>query len=204
MKLGACLLTEGYEDRVKQVADQVFDHYHNTPVTRDQLRASIEARMHGIPLGSLKPAEFVKDVLANLAKRMNLKKGTSDVSAQLDALAQRMSHMLADTLIPNYMPDVPLHDLPDIIYAKFKRPLDAIFWDLPIARTQSMGEWFDRSVWPRVLRAFRKHQGANIQEHVAQIYDQMMNDLAHDAAVQGKQVEPYLRQMGFSLDNPYR
>lgn len=197
------LLLEGYEDRVKQVADQVFDYYHNSSVTKDQLRASIEARMHGIPLGSLKPAEFIKDVLKNLSTRMNLKKQPSDITKELDALALRMVSYVEDQ-IANQMPEVRLFDLPDLVYHRFKMTMDQIFYDVPAARKQTMDAWFDSSMWPRVERAFRKDQGVSIRMYVADLYDSMRDDLAHDAAMQGKQVEPYLQQMGFGMVNPYR
>lgn len=199
----ASLLLEGYEDRVNQVADQVFATYHNSPVTREQLRMSIQARMHDIPLGSLKPQEFVKDVLKNLSTRMNLKKQPSDVTKQLDDLADRMaSH--TQILIANQLPDVRIHDLPDLVYRKFKNAMDQIFWDMAVSRKQDIGEWFDITMWPKVERAYKKLMGSSIRDSLADMYDDQMHSLAHDAAHAGKQVEPYLQSHGYDLNNPYR
>jgi hypothetical protein len=197
------VLLEGYQDRVNSVADQVFEYYQNKPVSKDQLVSSIQARMHGVPLGSLKPKEFIQDVLAQLAGRMNLKKQPSETSKQLDLLAERMVDHV-QLKISNQMPHVNIHDLPDLVYRRFKHDLEHIFWDSAASRKSGILEWFDRSVWPRVERAYKAHMGESILSSVASMYDQMVHDAAYDAAHKGLEVDQHLRSLGLSLTNPYK
>jgi hypothetical protein len=201
--MGRQLLLEAYEDRVAQVANQVFDVYHNKPVTKQALAQSIQARMHGIPLGSLKPQVFVQDVIHELSKRMKISHTPSSTTQAIQQLVPRMVQYVIQQ-ISNQMPDVDVPYLADLTYRKFSTSLDDIFWDSALYKTLDMETWFHKSVYPKVLQQFKKLHGQIVMEYVASVYESHVNGLAHDAAVQGLDVESYLRSHGVSLDNPYK
>lgn len=201
--MGRQPLLEAYEDRVAQVAHQVFDVYHNKPVTKQALAQSIQARMHGIPLGSLKPQVFVQDVIHELSKRMKISRAPSSTTQAIQQLVPRMVQYVIQQ-IGNQMPDVDVHYLADLTYRRFSTSLDPIFWDSALYKTLDMETWFHKSVYPKVMQQFKKDLGQTVREYVATIYEEHVNALAHDAAHKGVNVEDYLRSHGVSLDNPYK
>lgn len=196
-------MLEAYEDRVKQVADQVFDLYHNRPVTKQALDQSIRARMHGIPLGSLKPQVFVQDVIHALRDRMKISRTPSSTTQAIQQLVPRMVSYVLDQIV-NDLPDVDVHYLGDRTYRRFSHALDSVFWDSELYKTLDMESWFYKSVYPKVLQQFKRDHGQTVNQFVANAYDDHVNALAFDAAHKGVNVEDYLRSHGVSLDNPYR
>lgn len=196
-------LREAYEHRVKQVADQIIDLYQGKPVTKKELILSIKARMVNIPLGSLKPDEFVKDVIRMLGSQIQVSREKSETTLALEALIEQITHHVSFQ-ISNSLPDVEILDLSYNSWIKYKSTLQRIFWNLAVSNRMDMYTWWNNQVWPQVEREFKKQMGSTITVYVADAYDQIKDDLAHDAAHKGVEVESYLNQHGISLDNPYR
>lgn len=200
------LLLEAYQDRVQQVADEVMRHYHNQPVTKDQLRTSIQARMYGIPLGSVKPKEFVKDVLDHLAGRLNISKQTSAGVQQMTDLVSRMTSYAESRLGEMALEGDPA-DLHYYVYRRFMREIQQLLYSHfdKLTYTHTPESWFDHTLWPKCVALFRKqNQGKDFQDVAADMYDSHVGDLAYDAAHKGENVEEYLRRHGVSVHNPHR
>jgi len=201
-------LNEGYEDRVAQAADQVLARYRDNPASKDELRDFIMRLAQTLPLGSLKPAEFAKDVLLHLGNQITIKRKTPAASARNQAF-QRLRVLIpvlassAESELGNTFPDGDPHDVGYTVARSYKNRLLDIMYDLgsDVAYT----DWFFDTVWPKVQQEFKKqNKGKDMYAVLADWWDSQRADHVYDAEQQSIDPEEYLHQRGFVGRNPYR
>lgn len=198
-------LTEGYEDRVQDLAQKIFSQFGDgQPVTKNQLSASIRARINW-PLGSVKPETVVNDVVNALHGQLQIKKPLAGASKNAKAkkaianLAKYLALKLMDEL-GNVFPDGDPHDAMETVVRRFIQDdrrgdikqlqlmygfPDIELYDLKSADADrpwmTTQDWIQTVVYPLITVAFKKEHGTDMYSYLADMWDQYKGDMEYDA-----------------------
>lgn len=201
----AANLTEGYEDRVKDLAQKIVNRFgQGQPVSKDQLSTAIRSGINW-PLGTVRPETVVKDVVNALKGHLELKKPVAGVALKVKAkkalshMASYLAHRLVDEL-GNVFPDGDPHDaLENVVRRLLQADPQAnslqrqVMYGYPDVNLQDikstdpdmyfmpMQDWVQQVLYPSVHAAFKKDQGVDVYAYLADMWDQYKGDMEYDA-----------------------
>lgn len=224
-------LTEDYEGRISDLADKILQTV--TAMGEKINKADLERMINrGITwsLGSVPRSEVVKDVLAKLKGKIEIRKtmpggprkGAKTQGKQaLQNLARWMSNALTDEL-GNVFPDGDPHDALMNIVSKVLRvdrmgdqkareyvfgspdlDLDTIRQNTDPRNWLNAKDWIEVVVYPLVMQEFKKVNKTDLYGYLADMWDQLKADATHDAEY-SKNPQQYLQDRGLAGSNPYR
>lgn len=203
MRAGEFVLREAYADRLEQVANAVLHRFGSDPVTRDLLTSAIVGMAGGIPLGSVTPAEFAKDVIQHLGGRINIERGKASSSARLQA-QQKFKNDLLPRLVDqtmhemgNIFPDGDPDDVRQVLMSRWRHTLIPI--QTALGNRASYPDWFSTSVWPRVQSEFKRLNKADMWDYLALMWDEQRDQAVSDYEHGTGSLDPQWKR-----DNPYR
>lgn len=195
-------LAEAYEDRVAQVANAVLrkrQQAGSEPWTKDMLAWMIrnETEMAGFPMGSVSIKEFTQDVLKSLKGKLSTTPKASSRKEETEQLIQKITSYATDQL-GDLFPDGDPGDIQANAFRWFQK-------DIRKLEDYQSHDFFMNKLWPRVMSLFRKQNGGkDMWDVMADMYDDRLHELAHEAAIKRLDVEDHLARQGYSVDNPYR
>ena len=224
------IITEDYDSRISNLADVVMQKAAAMPgkINKADLERMIRVGINW-GLGSTKPEEVIKDVLAKLKGKIEIKKSMpggprtgakTQAKQALKHLARYMSERFTWAL-GDVFPDGDPHDAwlqiangvikghgdPRTQQAMFGNP-DMDLWD--IRNNTDPRSWLDWRDWmqvivyPLVMQEFQKQHKTDPHGYLADVWDQHRADAEYDAKQSKQDPEQFLRDRGLAGPNPYR
>lgn len=196
------LVTEAYSDRLEQAAQFISKRYGDLAVERQDLIAALERFAVTQPIGSVKPREFALDVIRHMGDKVKIKRKAPAASernkafAELNALIPTLAHQLM-TELGIVFPDGDPHDVSSTLIRQFQNRLRNIQLDL--GNYGSLGDWFYANVWPKVLKEFKKQNGQDVYDYLADMWDEQRAQNHYDYEHGHAQLDPT-----YQGTNPYR
>ena len=203
MRAEEFVLREAYADRLEQVANAVRSRFGSDPVTRDRLTSAIIGMAGGIPLGSVSPAEFAKDVIKHLGNTVNIERAKASPSARQQAQAKFKNELLprltlaVETELGNIFPDGDPSFVDQVILTRWRNVLKPV--QRALGNWDTYEEWFRASVWPRVQAEFKKVHKGDMWDYLADIWDEQRDQAVSDYEHGTGSLDPQWKR-----GNPYR
>lgn len=203
MRAGEFVLREAYADRLEQVANAMLRRFGSDPVARDLLTSAIVGMAGGIPLGSVTPAEFAKDVIKHLGNTVNIEHAKASSSERLQAQRKFKNDLLPRLVdqsmheMGNIFPDGDPDDVREVLMARWRNTL------MPLQRALGnwarYPDWFDASVWPRVQAEFKRQHKGDMWDYLALMWDEQRDQAVSDYEHGTGSLDPQWKRL-----NPYR
>ncbi len=175
----ASQLEEAYSDRLTQAAQAAQSHFADQPPTRDQLLQYLISLSKSVPLGSVKPTEFARDVVKQLgntiAVRVVRKPSGPSAAAQLNQLLPGLV-MDLEAELGNSFPDGDPHDAALTLARRWRQQLEPL---QPSSSLVGYQDWFFQKVWPKIESEFKRSHGVDIWGYLADLWDSMRADAHH-------------------------
>ena len=196
------LLAEAYQDRLEQAAQFVLQRYGSQSVDKSILQSALERFAATMPLGSVKPSEFVQDAIKHLGNRIKIQRKTPAASERNQAFAELnvIIPSLAQRLLMelgNIFPDGDPYDVTELLVRRFSTKLRNI--QMALGDYGNLDDWFHSNVWPRVLKEFKKQNSQDVYDYLADLWDEQRAQNHHDYEHGHAQLDP-----AYQGQNPYR
>lgn len=200
-------LVEGYNERIQRVAREILDEFGNKQIVMKNDVSDAIRRKINWPLGSVKIATVITDVITTIQDQLNIQKPKEikdslklKHKAALRHLVNYLTRQLTDEL-GNIIPDgdpysafntvinkaiqIDQNGSPNQLITMYGSPgINLNDLQLSFSRNKprtSLYDWLQRDVGPLIFSAFEKEHGQDTYGYLADMWDQYRDDMEYTA-----------------------